>query len=513
MNLTHDPWMPMICQDGSHRLVSLHEAFASAHEIRDLSAKPYEKIALLRLLICITQAALDGPKDFDAWKTCRSAIPPGARKYLEKWQAAFELFGDGPRFLQVPGLKPVNEDKEETWATKLNLAMSSGRNATLFDNAAHPERRVAPAKLAISLLTFQSFSPGSPMGVALWNGAVTKSKAGKPASGGKTYAGDAPCLVDNAIHTFLAGANLLETLRLNLLTKEKVGDYYGRAGWGSPVWESVPAGPDESTAEGKNAVTTYLGRLVPMARAVLLRREGDTVVVTNGLDYAGLPVAREPSTTCLMVKDKLRLLKANLGRSLWRQLPAILVKRIAESNSIAGPLALQDCDGEEHVSLWVSALVADETNSAKLLDAVEAAYDIPAEMFRDAGRKLYEEGVALADAWQDAVWKSVKGYAATLKLEPPPYDRARQHFWTAIEQHVPVLLRLADKPEEAGDLKSSEWGKRVKEAAHAAFEFAVPHQTPRQIQAYSIGRQQLFLPKPKDPSAPTKKKAKARKTV
>jgi len=90
-------------------------------------------------------------------------------------------------------------------------------------------------------------------------------------------------------------------------------------------------------------------------------------------------------------------------------------------------------------------------------------------------------------------------------------ENSEPHFWTAIEQHVPTLLKLADNPEEAGDLKVSEWGKRVKEAAHAAFEFACPHQTPRQIQAYAIGLQQLFMPKPKDPNATAKKKAPAKK--
>ena len=168
---------------------------------------------------------------------------------------------------------------------------------------------------------------------------------------------------------------------------------------------------------------------------------------------------------------------------------------------------MRNNDGTQKCTLWIGALATDK---AKIEDLVEATYDVPAGMFRDAGRKLYEEGVAHAGRWQESVSKSVKAYAGTMKLEPVPYDRARHYFWTAIEQHVPILLKLADKPEEAGDLKVSVWGKRVKEAAHAAFEFACPHQTPRQIQAYAIGLQQLFLPHPKDPNAPAKKNAKSK---
>ena len=103
MNLTFDPWIPVIGDDGRQRSVSLHDLFASAHELRDLSVKPHEKIALLRLLTCITQAALDGPKDYDAWETCRGSIQSAAKCYLDKWSASFELFGDGLRFLQALG--------------------------------------------------------------------------------------------------------------------------------------------------------------------------------------------------------------------------------------------------------------------------------------------------------------------------------------------------------------------------------------------------------------------------
>ena len=111
-NLVCDPWIPVIGAGAVPRLLSLQGTFASAHEIRDLAVKPHEKIALLRLLICICQAALDGPENFDDWETCREDVQARAEDYLEQWQGSFELFGDGPRFLQVPGLKPGKEDGE-----------------------------------------------------------------------------------------------------------------------------------------------------------------------------------------------------------------------------------------------------------------------------------------------------------------------------------------------------------------------------------------------------------------
>ncbi len=497
MNLTADPWIPVIGADGRRRLVSLHHLFASAHELRDLSVKPHEKIALLRLLICITQAALDGPEDFDAWKTCRDAIQPAVKSYLEKSQAAFELFGDGPRFLQVPGLLSGRDDGKFTHAAKTDIALSSGNTATLFDNDSADARSILEARLGLSLLTFQCFSPGGLIGVAKWNGADTPGD-------GKTK--HAPCTPSSMLHTFLHGGSLLETIHLNLLNKEEGSDL-GPKGWGKPLWEFPvnAAGDKEAIA---NATGSYLGRLVPLSRAIRLDAEGRQMILANGLDYPLAPIFREPAATMVQRDDETAVLGVSLGRSIWRQLSAITVKRRSSKDTISGPLALRNVDGSQSCTLWIGALATDK---AKIEDVVEAAYDVPAGMFRDAGRKLYEEGVGLASLWQEAVSKSVKAYAGTMKLEPVPYDRARHYFWTVIEQHVPTLLKLADKPEEAGDLKVSAWGRRVKEAAHASFEFACPHQTPRQIQAYAIGFQQLFLPQPRDPNAPLKKKAPAKK--
>ena len=494
MNLTHDNWLPVIGADGRQRSVSLFELFATAHEIRDLAAKPHEKIALLRLIICITQAALDGPKDFDAWETCRDAIPSAAKRYLEKWKPSFELFGDGPRFLQVPGLKAAKEENDGIPATKLDLTLASGNNASLFDNAAGVPRSVESGRLALTLLAFQCFSPGGTIGVAKWNGVAT------PSNGSSNHA---PCTPSSMLHTYLQGRSLLTTIHLNLLNKDECNDLVP-GNWGRPVWE-LPVTSVKDVEAIANATGSYLGRLVPLSRSIRLDEEGRKMILANGLDYPLAPVFREPAATIVQREELTTVLGVSLGRSIWRQLPAITVKRRSNKDAISGPLALRNIDGSQSCTLWIGALATDK---AKIEDAVEAAYDVPAGLFRDTGRKLFEEGVELAARWQASVSKSVKAYATTMKLESAPRDRALNYFWTRIEQHVPTLLKLADNAETAGDLKISEWGKRVKEAAHASFEHACPHQTPRQIQAFAMGLQQLFLPRPKDSNAPAKKTSK-----
>src|SRR5439155_6835473 len=163
MNLTTDPWIPIVWAKGQPGTVSLCDAFAHGGEIRDLALRPHERIAVMRLLICIAQAALDGPPDHEDWKGCRSKIASDARAYLKRWTKAFELFGDGERLLQVDGLKKPankNDDDEGGSVSKLDLALATGNNSTLFDNGGGSQRNFSTDRLALGLLTFQCFSPG-----------------------------------------------------------------------------------------------------------------------------------------------------------------------------------------------------------------------------------------------------------------------------------------------------------------------------------------------------------------
>jgi CRISPR system Cascade subunit CasA len=110
MNLTTDAWIPIVWNDGKPGTVSLREAFERGDDIQDLAVRPHERIALIRLLICIAQAALDGPADYDDWKACRLKIAPAARDYLKRWHAAFELLGDGPRFFAGQGRRTTRHN-------------------------------------------------------------------------------------------------------------------------------------------------------------------------------------------------------------------------------------------------------------------------------------------------------------------------------------------------------------------------------------------------------------------
>ncbi len=483
MNLTIEPWIHALRADGRRELFSLQDLFAQAHELRDLAVKPHERIALMRLLLCITQAALDGPADEGGWENCQPLIQPRVRDYLERWRAAFELFGDKGRFLQFTNLQSGKESDDGNAATKLDLMLATGNNSTLFDNVAGERRTVLSARSASNLLVFQCFSPGGRIGVAKWNGRETA---------GKGSSKHAPCTPSSMVHTFLLGRNLLEILCQNLLTKEAVTDAYGESRWGKPVWE-LPVENAADTVAVENATRTHLGRLVPLSRAIRLTDGGLSIILANGLDYPIFPAFREATATVIKRKDELAILPAKTSRSLWRQLPAISVRRRAGADAPSGPLALNHAATTAETVLWVGALVTDK---AKIEDFVESTYSLPPGMFSEFGRAAYEKGVAYAEEREAALIQSVKVYASSLKVAAPAYDRARHHLWTRVEQYLSALFELARNTDLAADLPNCAWGKAVQAAAFNAYEQSCPRQSPRQIEAYVLGLRKLtFRPK------------------
>lgn len=110
MNLAADKWIPVVCLDGQHDEVSLATAFTEGHRIADLAVRPPERIALMRLLLCVAHAALDPtgkdprPRDQDDWHDCRDELATKAGAYMQRWASAFELLDGDARFLQVQKL-------------------------------------------------------------------------------------------------------------------------------------------------------------------------------------------------------------------------------------------------------------------------------------------------------------------------------------------------------------------------------------------------------------------------
>lgn len=517
MNLTTDPWIPAVGRAGAAETVSLREAFERGDELRDLAVRPHERIALMRLLICIAQAALDGPSDYDDWKSCRPRIAATALDYLKRWKPAFELFGAGGRFLQLDDLTPAvkekpkrkgkptpetetdsgaeqNGDDGDTSTSKLDLALATGNNPTLFDNAGGSTRAFAPADLALMLVTFQCFSPGGRIRVALWNGIPTQ---------GDGSSNHAPCMAGGMLHAMPRGESLLDSIHRNLTSKEQATDFFGNGAWGRPVWERMPSGLGDASAV-QNATRTYLGRLAPLTRAIRLADDGVSLLLANGLDYPSYPEWREPSSSIIEIQIKKgaerRLVGASIEKAVWRELHALTVGSLGR-NEVGGPAALQNLTDGASFDLWVGGFVA---NKAKPVEAVESVYHVPAAMLDESSRKIYEEGVRQAEIIEQRVRRAVSVYHKVLgdELDRPESKKRRQRihgnacrqFWTDAECAVPRLLEAVAQPATLGlqpNWFNTPWGKSIRTAADNAYRDACPHATPRQMRAFALGLREL----------------------
>jgi CRISPR system Cascade subunit CasA len=501
MNLTTDKWIPVVRTNGQADTVNLEQVFSEGGDIRDLAVRPHERIALMRLLLGITHAGLHpekggGPLNDKDWRDCRNTLAEAALQHLANHRNTFDFSGNGPLFGQLytgTKLAPAPDPKDPTWASKLDLTLATGNNPTVFDNAAINLRSFALPDLALMLLAYQVCSPLI----------------------GRGYKGRSPCVEGNMLHTLLRGATLLDTIWLNLLDRAFVEDHYGSNAWGVPVWLAMPHSPSDK-ANLLNATETYLGRLVPLPRSICFADDRRTIALENGLEYPAWDGDPAEPTSTVVVKDKKerKVLRADLNRAVWRDLPSLAVKRRSDGSRSA--LAWQRFPEDQVCDFWVGALVTD--NKAKVLNMVESVFVLPANAGSEDFLRFYEGGVQFAQGWASAVERGLSAYRLALgdnidrrqsrKRGTQTRLRAASHFWTAIETAVrEVLIPLAAAPPD--DLKceqpycldysrsDSRWGPLVRRAAEDAFALACPQASARQAAAFGAGRRAMLNKQPR----------------
>lgn len=496
MNLATDKWIPAVRTNGQPDDVSLEEAFHAGESIRDLAVRPHERIALMRLLLAVAHAGLDGPRGEKDWRECRGRIVGAALQHLADHRRAFDLLGKGPLFGQLgSGTKnpPKPDPKDPIWASKLDLALATGNNPTVFDNAGTNPRPFTAPDLARMSVAYQACSPLI----------------------GRGYKGRSPCVEGNMVHTLLRGETLIETIWLNLLDRALVESCYGPNSWGVPLWLGMPSSANDK-GNVRNATTTYLGRLVPLPRAICFAQDRRTIALENGLQYPPWDGDPAEPTASVFVREKKerKALRADLNRAIWRDLPSLAVKR--RSDGSRGALAWQRFPEDRPCDFWVGAVVTDR--KAKVLNTIESVFALPANAGSEDFLTFYQGGVRFAEDWASALERGLSAYRLALgdnlgrsqaqKRATLMRQHAAAHFWTAIEAAVrEVLIPLAARPPD--DLKcdppycldydqpASRWGPIVRRAAEDAFALACPQATARQAAAFGAGRRMMLAKRPR----------------
>jgi hypothetical protein len=424
-------------------------------------------------------------------------------------------------------------DKQPISIHKLEFVDADG--TTLFDQHVLPDGSVRLARAAVVLLTFQNFA------------------AGGRADGCAASQSGALCREGAAIHSFLLGTSLRETIERNLATRNQV-EAFAPVSWDDsdrPIWEhEFNATPALDSASLRRLTHGYLGRLVPLTRSLwLVCNDGSQITsffAGEGLQYPLFWKAdegdsgkkrkkkvlvgfREVSTAVTGDSEgNIDFVSATKGggvpKALWRELHAITVRQISKQRG--GPAILDSLSvgSAGDALLWCGALIGGgQGKSAKVSDTVESVFRLPTSLVEPQFEKdkpsvnnTYRDGVGCADGLEKRLTAAVAAYRHQLKDELEDKKgrergnkvkgAAASHFWTRLEQVSGVLLDVACEANEAGRYMEgsklawpkSPWGQHALAAARAAYEHACPRGTPNQLRAYAAGLKVLFNEQSKD---------------
>ncbi|AKB19752.1 type I-E CRISPR-associated protein Cse1/CasA [Methanosarcina sp. WWM596] len=160
-NLIRDEWIPIQRKDGTKEIIApwqLTRGLESENPITELaSPRPDFNGALIQFLIGLVQTAMP-PKNERAWKNVliNPPSPEILKKAFENVAHAFDLDGDGARFMQDYELKVENFKKKDENSIEMLLLESQGRD--LFIKSGTVKSICRPC-LAMALFTLQTNAP------------------------------------------------------------------------------------------------------------------------------------------------------------------------------------------------------------------------------------------------------------------------------------------------------------------------------------------------------------------
>ena len=161
LNLVRDAWIPVLLSDGTRRTIAPWQIADADIVALDWPRMDFN-IACLELLIGLV-FLVDPPEDVDEWQERRAPDARRLRQRLALFERAFNLLGDGPRFLQdldalqgdavSPDMLFIDSAGEATAKNNADLMTWRGRYPSL-----------SPPMAAMALHTFQAFAPSGGAG-------------------------------------------------------------------------------------------------------------------------------------------------------------------------------------------------------------------------------------------------------------------------------------------------------------------------------------------------------------
>jgi CRISPR system Cascade subunit CasA len=155
-----DPWIPAIRADRSKVIIAPWQIAETDNPIIALNApRPDFNGSLIQFLIGLLQTAY-APKERTQWRQrfSKPPVPEELQEAFERYRHAFNLDGDGPRFMQDLDILASQKPLPIT----VLLIDTAGSETHFIKNL--PEQGISPAMAAMALYTLQTNAPAGGAG-------------------------------------------------------------------------------------------------------------------------------------------------------------------------------------------------------------------------------------------------------------------------------------------------------------------------------------------------------------
>jgi len=447
-NLIDEKWIPAEGQ----KHVSIKEAFSN-NSITQIGGTALEKLSVFKLLLAIAQAAFTPETDEEWLNYSNEKMSTCVLDYLNKWHDCFDIFSPEKPFLQFPILKKLGI-KKKPYSTIQNFVSSGNTTVLTQSEMEHP---VTSPQIALLLIQQMNFAFG---GKQTDNSAVLSigyqgKKSSSAIGAGLGYCG--------FLHSYYLGKNLIDSIRLNLLTKKNVDSLnVFESGIGIAPWEKMPEGEDDTIAREYKG--SLLGRLVGLGRFCLLEHDG--LYLTEGIVYSNYKdgVCDPAITIDNSVKDR-KTIWADPEKLAWRNLTSLFSFIFLNSPGprcnqlyLALPRVLnyQASLGIWNCGLKVKNAGAGEFKVSGKCDAVDNTVLIEsAEVITNAWYDCYSKEMAdllkLANNLKDCVKKYFEAQSCTSDKT----DKAVFTFWNKCNRYAQELINGCTSKDKVIELRKT----------------------------------------------------------
>ena len=464
-NIIYEKWIPVA---GRGR-VSLIDVF-SDDSICDLAGNAIQKIAVMKFLIAIAQAAVRIPGRKEWEELGEKGLAEASISYLESHAGCFYLYGERP-FLQMPVLKDAEGAEVQHIHYDYIPDLASENDSILRE--LQRGRRLDDADKALFILQLMNYAPGGkrtsyiqPLTPGF--GTRTKSAKAGPSLGG----------MYGYLQTCLKGESLRQTVWLDYFTDEDILKLHpGMKLDVRPPWERMPEGEDDAAA--RNIRSSVYAWLAGVSRFVLLADDG--IIYTEGLQYPSVKNGYYEPFLTIRDKDG-AVLYSDTSRKPWRYLPSLLqVVFNGTAEYTCGIIRLfleRASSNAENFAIWSGGLRLRATSGDQSVkqddDYVESEIWFGKGCIGSEFYHRLSDSMKNLDGYALILRKALSRYCSKMKLSGDIPRKGEMMYWMRVEPLSDGIISACQK----GDTERiSSYMRHIYGSMIAVYDLLCPHET------------------------------------